>query len=93
LRQDELHAPSQLPARLRTLAVGHFGEENIVLREVTVQSRKLLCPQEILFARKMRSQLFRDVPVQGRQILVRRIRCRLEQPFDPEMVLIHHFDA
>jgi len=43
-----------------------------VLREVAVQSGKLLLPKEILFAREMRSQLFRDVSVKGRQLLVRR---------------------
>ncbi len=67
--------------------MGHFREENIVLREVTVQSGKLPFPKEILFAREMRSQLFRDVPVKDRQILVRRLRCSLEHFFDPEMVL------
>ena len=59
----------------------------------TVQSGKLLFPQKILFAPKMCSQLFRDVPVQSRQVLVRRTRRSLEHPFDSEMVLIHHFDA
>jgi len=73
--------------------MGHFRDENIVLREVAVQSGKLLLPKEILFAREMRSQLFRDVSVKGRQLLVRRMRCSLEHPFDPEMVLIHHFNA
>jgi hypothetical protein len=73
--------------------VGHFREENIVLREVTAQSGKLPFPKEILFAREMRSQLFRDVPVKDPQILVWRSRCSLEHFFDPEMVLIHHFDA